>query len=525
VPIVSSDQRVLSRRGFLQTAGVAAAQSDVNNTTAAPPNILFLMADQFRFDGLGRNGNPLVRTPHLDRLAAESANFANAFVQAPVCVPSRVSYFTGRYPHSHKNRVNYTPCDSREIFLQRMLKDSGYRTGCVGKLHFTPPTNEHARSTGFDRVLLHDGVGATDPYSDYLKWRREHDPQHAIPYTALAKNIPSGKNPFRGAIDYEFTPTHWTGEETCKMLREFAASPKPFFLLASFFKPHSPFDTQAPYDSLFDQVDFPLPKRVSLEDIRKLPPPLQKLILRNRTPEYTIDPQRLEWMYRSYYAAVAMVDYEIGRILEVLESSGRSKDTIVIFATDHGAQLLEHGLMDKNVFFESSVHVPFLFRYPTRVIPSRPQELIEMVDVMPTLLELCSIPRSKAVQGRSFATLISGSGSYQPRDAVFSENIIPEVITGGQLNMPFVPGEGVAGIRHPDAKMIRTARWKLNYYPGHGEELYDLADDPHEERNLAVESAHGAAVSELRHKILDWMITADENDQIAERWLAKRDLA
>ncbi|HEY3841572.1 MAG TPA: sulfatase-like hydrolase/transferase [Bryobacteraceae bacterium] len=499
-----------TRRTFLQTTASAAAAPA---QTRRASSILFLMADQFRYDCLGANGNRLIHTPNLDRLASQSANFSNAFVQSPVCVPSRVTYFTGRYAHSHKNRVNYTPCDPSEVFLQRMLKDAGYQTGCVGKLHFYPPTAEHARSTGYDRVLLHDGVGSTDPYSDYVKWRRTHDPKAATPYTALAKDIAPGKNPFRSAIDYEYTPTHWTGEESCRMLQDFTASPKPFFLLASFFKPHSPFDTPAPYDSLYDNVDMPLPRhRATLEDIQKLPLPLQKLILRGNGREYQTDPQRLQWMYRSYYAACSMVDYELGRILDVLEKSGRADDTIVVFGTDHGAQLLEHGLMDKNVFFESSVHVPFLMRFPGHIAPSRPDELIGMVDVLPTLLEYCGIPVPKRVQGRSFA-------SPGPRQMVFSENIIPEIITGGNMKMAFVPGQGVAGIRHPDAKMVRTSKWKLNYYPGNGEELYDLENDPHEERNLASEAAHRNTVSDLRQAILDWMITADENDQIAEKWL------
>jgi choline-sulfatase len=502
-----------TRRAFLQSAAASAAQAP---STSSRPNILFLMADQFRYDCLGANGNKIIRTPNLDRLAAQSANFSNAFVQSPVCVPSRVCYFTGRYAHSHKNRVNYTPCDSSEVFLQRTLKDAGYQTGCVGKLHFYPPTAEHARATGYDRVLLHDGVGSTDPYSDYIKWRKEHDPQASVPYSALAKGVEPGKNPFRGAIDYQHTATHWTGEETCRMLRDFSASPKPFFLHASFFKPHSPFDTQAPYDSMYDGIEIPLPHRTTLEEIQKLPEPLQKLILRGAGREYLTDPKRLEWIYRSYYAACSMVDYEMGRILDELERSGRAQDTIVLFGTDHGAQLLEHGLMDKNVFFESSVHVPFLVRYPVRVQASRRDEFVEMVDVLPSLLDFCGIPIPKRVQGRSFARGSAG------REMAFSENIIPEIITGGNLEMAFVPGQGVAGIRHPDAKMVRTRRWKLNYYQGHGEELYDLENDPHEERNLARDPARRETVSELRQAILNWMITADENDQIAERWLLER---
>ncbi len=499
-----------TRRDFL-TSTAAASAAQVAGPTR--PNILFLMADQFRFDCLGANGNRLIHTPNLDRLAAESANFSNAFVQAPVCVPSRVSYFTGRYPHSHKNRVNYTPCDPREVFLQKMLKNAGYQTGTVGKLHLYPPTVEHAHESGWDRVQLHDGVGSTDRYSDYNRWRRANDPHAATPYSALAKGVPAGKNPFRAAVEYQFSPEHWTGEETCKMLREFTEARKPFFLYSSFFKPHSPFNTATPYDSMYDGVEIPLPKRVTLQDLQKLPLPLQKLILRGRSPEYLIPPERLEWMYRSYYGAVSMVDYEIGRIFKELDNSGQGRGTIVIFGTDHGAQLLEHGLMDKNVFFEASVHVPFLFRYPGGAGAGKRDEFVEMVDLVPTLLELCGLIVPKYVQGRSFAKPAPG------REMVFSENIIPEIITGGALDMAFVPGKGVAGIRHPDAKMVRTRQWKLNYYPGNGAELYDLVNDPHEERNLVNDPQQKGRVGELRQALLDWMITADENDQIAERWL------
>lgn len=507
----------MTRRTFVQSAAGAMMASQASPGTR--PNVLFFMADQFRYDCIGANGNDRIRTPRLDGLAKESANFSNFFVQAPVCVPSRVSYFTGRYAHSHKNRVNYTPCDPREVFLQRMLHESGYQTGVVGKLHYYPPTAAHAKSTGFDRVLLHDGVGATDPYSDYVRWRATHDPHSSVPYTALAKDVPTGKNPFRAAMSYEYSPTHWTGEESCRMLRDFCSSGRPFFLFSSFFKPHSPFETPAPYDSMYDGEDLPLPPRVTLADIQKLPLPVQKLILRGK-PEYDTDPQRLEWMYRSYYAAVSMVDYEIGRVLDELDRSGQSKNTIVIFGADHGAQLLEHGLMDKNVFFESSVHTPFLARFPERIRPGRYDQLTEAVDLVPTLLDLCGVATPDRIQGRSFASLVTGQGDDKGREVVFSENIIPEVITNGaSLNMPFVPGKGIAGIRHPDAKMVRSREWKLNYYPGHGCELYDLRNDPAEEHNMASEARNAGTVADLKQLLLDWMITADENDQIAPRWL------
>jgi choline-sulfatase len=492
-----------TRRGFLQVSAAAGAVGESRR-----PNVLFIMADQFRADCLGVNGNKIIRTPNLDRLAAQSANFTHTFVQAPVCVPSRISFFTGRYPHSHKNRVNYTPCDSREVMIAKILQQAGYQTGSDGKLHFYPPTPEHARSTGFERVVLDDGVSSTDPFSDYVKWRNPRDPKARIHYHALAQDRAPGGNPFRGEIEYKFTPTAWVGAKSTEMLREFASSPRPFFLFASFFKPHAPHTVPVSFDSMYDGAEIPLPRAVTLEEIRTLPQPVQRQILRGR-PEFDMDRTRLQWIYRSYYAGISMVDREVGRILEELERSGKAQDTIVIFTSDHGDQLLEHGLQGKNLFFEASVRVPLLLCVPNHVPPAKHPELVETIDLMPTILNFCGIPVPENCQGRPFA----------PREVVFAENIIPEVITGHTLDMPFVPGQGVGGIRHPDAKMVRTRRWKLNYYPANGGELYDLENDPGEFRNLYVDPAHQGLVRELQGQILDWLITADENDQIARHWL------
>ncbi len=487
------------------------------------PNILILFADQFRLDCLGANGNRLIKTPNLDRLASGAANFSNHYVQAAVCVPSRISYFTGRYPHSHKNRVNYTPCDSREVMIQRVLRDNGYQTGSVGKLHFYPPTDAQAMSTGFDRVYLDDGVQSTDPYSDYVRWRKGNDPKADLSIYRPAGSVLAGKNPFHSDVDYEFTPTHWTGMESVKLLREFCASPKPFFLYSSFFKPHSPHVVSSPYDSMYDDVVIPLPKLATLDDMRKLPLPVQKQIA--RSPLYEVDPTRFQWMYRSYYAGISMVDHEVGQILDELERSGRADNTIIVFATDHGDQLGEHGLEGKNVLFEASVHTPLLVRFPNHVVAGQYSQLVGAVDLLPTLLEFCGLRVSDHVEGQSYAPLITGNAdSYTPREAIYCENIIPEVFApptriGTSSYHPFVPGHGEEGILHPDTKMIRTKRWKMNYYPTCDGELYDLENDPGETRNLWGDAAAAEVQRELKHTLLNWLITADENDQIAERWL------
>ena len=436
-----------------------------------------------------------------------------------MCVPSRLSFFTGRYPHSHKNRVNYTPYQQPQPKMQKLLRDAGYQTGSVGKLHFHPPTAAHARDTGFDRVMLDDGIGRTDPYSDYVKWRNKHDPNAAVNYHATVPNPAPGKNPFRAVIDKQYTPAAWTGAETRAMLRDFASSSKPFFLFSSYFKPHAPNTVPEPYASMYDDVEIPLPKPVDLEYIHRLPPPVQKMILRD-TPRYNTARERLRWIYRSYYGDVTMLDAEIGATLDELERSGKADNTIIIVTSDHGDQLLEHGLFGKNVFFESSVRIPLLVGWTGRIRPGTYSDLTESIDVLPSVLDLCGIPVPDHIQGRSFTPLIAGNRSlYHPRGASFAENIMPEVITQGDRGFFFVPGHGVGGIRHPDAKMARTNRWKLNYYIGHGGELYDLENDPGEWNNLYSDPGYRSIVGDLKGRLLDWIIAADENDQIARHWL------
>lgn len=485
----------------------------------AQPNILFIMTDQHRWDCIGANGNDLIKTPNLDRLAAEGANFTHFFVQAPVCVPSRVSFFTGRYPHSHRNRVNYTPLDTREVLMQRRLHDAGYVTASVGKLHYHPPTKAEALRTGFDFVELHDAVGPLDRFSDYIAWRERHDPLAHRPHRALAKDIPDGKNPFRQAIDEKHSETTWTGERTRHQIRELATGEKPFFLFSSFWKPHSPFEVPQPFDAMYDDVEIPLPRQMTLDQIMDLPAPLRSLILRFR-PSYDTDREKLQWMYRSYYGAISHIDREVGLILKELDAAGLADNTIVVFSSDHGDQMLEHGLMGKNCFFESSVRVPFIIRYPKHVRPGQYSELVESVDLLPTLFELAGLPEPYENQGHSLAGLIgTGGGEYAERDAVFSENVIPEVITGNRESFEFIKGEGIRGIRHPDAKMVRTRRWKYVYYPEGFAELYDLESDPDEMTNLADDPKYREQVYQMKDRLLHWLTTADEADQIAPRWL------
>lgn len=504
---------------LLLTWLVGAGPGTLSAASAAHPNILFIMTDQHRWDCLGANGNPIIRTPNFDRLAAGAANFTHAFVSSPVCVPSRVSFFTGRYSHSHRNRVNYTPLDRGEVLMQARLKAAGYATATVGKLHLHPPTVEEAERTGFDVVDLHDASGPLDRFSSYVKWLREKNPVRANSYRAVAKSIEKGGNPFRAAIADEFSETTWTGLRARHHLENLTKGTKPFFLNVSFWKPHSPWEISVPWDRMYSDVTIPLPHAMSLEEIQRLPPPLQALILRGK-PVYEMDREQLQWAWRSYYAAISQVDREVGLILDQLERSGAADNTVVVFSSDHGDQMLEHGLMGKNCFFDSSVRVPFMIRYPGRVKPKKHDDLIETVDLLPTLFELAGLPVPYLTQGRSLVPLITGDGrSWEPRTAVFSENVIPEVITHNKSDFAFEKGKGIKGTRHPDAKMVRTRQWKYNYYPDGFAELYNVERDPGERINLHGDPAYAAVEATMKDHLLKWLCTADEADQIAPRWL------
>src|SRR6185437_11222764 len=364
------------------------------------------------------------------------------------------------------------------------------------------PTKEEALRSGFDSVELHDGVPFTDAWSDYVRWRHANDPLNYLPYRSTVKQVAPGKNPFRSNIAAQFTDTAWTGERSREQLRRLAAAKKPFFLYSSFWKPHGPFEVAEPYDSMYDQVDFPLPRGTTLADVQKFPLPLAKLVLRGGPKILDIPADRLQWMYRSYHGTINHVDAEIGRLLDTLKELGLADNTIVVFSADHGAQMMEHGIMDKNCFFEASVRVPFIIAWPGKIKPGQHAELIETIDLLPTLFELAGLPEPTSCQGRSFAPLIADRGrKYQPHEAIFSENIIPEVITGGNASMPFEKGRGVAGIRHPDAKMVRTERWKYNYYPEGYAELYDLEADPNEQINLAGRSEQREVEAEMKDRL------------------------
>jgi arylsulfatase A-like enzyme len=446
-----------TRRQFLGAAAASLAAA------AAPDpkwNLLIITNDQHRADCLGCYGNPVVKTPNTDRLASQGVRFDNHFVQAPQCVPSRVSLHTGRYPHTHRVPTNSYLLPESEQTLAKTLNAQGYRTACVGEMPFAP----RAYTGGFQQVL------ASNP--EYDRFLASHN----------LKFPPAG-----GPFQAQAVP--WTDDldETAffaQHARDFVKANRsnPFFLHVNFRRPHHPFNPPAPYDRMYVGAKFP-PSHVRPGEMANKPPQQKAAIessvgfdLRTMT---TADLDRVK---AYYYGMITENDKHIGTILDELKAQGLDDRTVVVFNADHGEMLGDHGLLFKGSYmYDAVVRTPLIVRAPGKVqAGSVRSDLVEEVDVMPTLLELLGVAAPSGVQGQS---LLGG----KRKSAVFAE--------------------------FPTIKMARTREWKLVHYPRakYGE-LYHLSEDPHELYNLWDDPKHAGARAEMEGVLADWLIaTADPN--------------
>lgn len=444
----------ISRRTFLGTASAGLALAAERKW-----NLLIVTNDQHRADCLGCSGNPVIRTPHTDRLASEGVRFGSAFVHAPQCVPSRVSLHTGRYPHTHRVPTNSYLLPESEITLAKVLNANGYRTACVGEMPFAP----RAYTGGFQQVLANN--------KDYDRF-----------LAAKGLKFPPAEGPFQAS------PVPWTDDldETAffaRRAREFVKSNRenPFFLHVNFRRPHHPFNPPAPFDRMYAGAKFPASYARTGEMANK--PPQQKAALENSVgfDLRTMTAADLDRVKSYYYGMITENDQYIGTILDELKSSGLDDHTVVVFNADHGEMLGDHGLLFKGSYmYDGVVQIPLIMRAPGR-LPSGTvvDSLVEEVDVMPTLLELLEVKAPDGVQGQSLVNLAKNPRSRH-KDCVFAE--------------------------FPTIKMARTREWKLVHYTKakHGE-LYHLTEDPHELTNLWDDPRFAPARADMEARLSDWL--------------------
>jgi len=457
-------------------------------------NVLWIMVDQHRADCLGCMGNPVVRTPNLDRLAAEGTLFENAFCQSPVCMASRASVFTGRYPEAVRIRGMGVLPPSETTFPE-ILQRNEYRTGAFGKVHLTPekytkqdlqsdvpildwrrfaeeaaiwpiPPDPCKEDYGFQTHL-----GCDDAcQGNFHAWLRRE-----APHLAERKPERFGEEApgdlYVSPYPSEHHQSTYIASEAINFIRSQDAD-KPWFTFCSFIAPHHPFEAPADQIARYDGADIPLSSREIGVDMQDPPDRIAGAI--GEMWRYSEAVQRRILLH--YYASISLIDDCVGRLLDTLQETGQRDNTLVLFVSDHGEFVGGHGLLRKPSFhYDEVVRVPLILRYPNNTPGRNVSRLVELTDVYPTLLGLLGIPLNPGVQGMDWSAAL-GSGEPIGRPDIYSDmhDMDPMVCEKG-------------GGPYTCCRTFRTERWKLNVYPTasfKSGQLFDLINDPAETTNL-----------------------------------------
>ena len=425
------------------------------------PNILWYCTDQQRFDTVGALGNPHVQTPTLDRLGAEGVPLTHAYCQSPICTPSRSSFLTGMYPsrvHNTRNGNESFP-DSPPV-ITKLIAESGYECGLVGKFHL--------QSAGYrTEPRLADG---------YTYWKFSHAPRDDWPdghdYADWVRQRGGDLDAMRHSeegVHPELHQTTWASERAIEFIRR--PHSQPWLLSVNIYDPHPPFIPPKAYAERFDPALLPGPyfRESDLAQQQKLSGiDFQGEVKR---PE----DRDAKAIQADYYAMIAQIDDQFARILEVLEETGQRESTVIIFTSDHGEALGDHGLLEKGCrFYEGLVRVPLIFSWPGHFQSGlQCHGLVELLDMTATIVDAAGLPQPEYMQGRSLIPILCGEAPPdQFRDFVRCEYF-------DALDQHFTDGTGTF------ATMYRDRRYKLSVYHGHNlGELYDLQEDPWEFNNL-----------------------------------------
>ncbi len=431
------------------------------------PNLLLLMTDQMRGDCLGIAGHPVVQTPYLDQLASEGVYFPRAYTACPVCIPARRTLMTGKTPASHGVTMNYDAWLHGRT-LPGELSAAGYQTHLVGKLHLWPERKLY----GFDSADWSDGPGHGGDYYRWLAKQGVHIPEAGLAHGADRNGWVA--RPWH--LEERLHFTNWATDCALEFL-ERRDPTTPFFLKVSYHQPHQPCTPPMAYWDRYIHMDLPEPvvgdwARVFDEPQRGLP------VASWRT---WLTPALRKQFQAGYYGVINHIDDQIGRILHAIPHN-----TVVLFVSDHGEMLFDHQWIRKRSAFEGSANVPFLARFPGHLgVQQRSvrSEVVELMDVMPTLLDLAGAPTPEGVDGRSLLPLLRGE-SDEWREYLHGECAeVPSLGSGQQY--------------------LTDGKRKYIWYPGTGaEQLFDLEHDPRELHELSTDPAWADELATWRARMV-----------------------
>jgi arylsulfatase A-like enzyme len=462
------------------------------------PNILLICTDQQRYDALGCSGNPYLPTPAIDRLAAEGTRFDRCYTASPVCAPARASLLTGLLPHAHGLWANGVALPPTSPLLGRLLADAGYDCGLVGKLHLAPCLG------GREEARLDDGFR-------FFEWA--HDPMHGSPanryHAWLQENFPelwqeqnATGGPVGVNVPTEAHYSHWVADQTIRYLREERDQTKPYFFVANFFDPHHPFAAPDEYVKKFRaQVPEPIgPSRPTPDR-----PPIQQESSRasyngHERGFQSYSTEEIQDVIANYYAMVALIDDEVGRILRVLEDAGLADDTLVIFTSDHGEMLGDHAQLLKGpLFYEGAVRVPLVMRWPGHIPAGTTRDdLVQLHDLFATFLGVGGVTPPAHTHSTDLLPIARGESAGR-------SHVITEYRNSGHPYDPPV-----------HATMLRDERYKVVVHHGPpateragAGELYDLDNDPDELKNLWADPSHAGTRARLVEHLLNALVATE----------------
>jgi arylsulfatase A-like enzyme len=470
------------------------------------PNILIIMTDQQKATASHLYGNPNCETPSLAALARQGVRYEHAVTPHPLCMPARVSFWSGQYPHSHGSRRNETPMRAGVEHAARIWHEAGYHLGLIGKNHCFARAEDLAL---FDTwcEISHGGLPAHDEPRG-MRWFR---PRQGIDAAHQARHTLVAQNPrFGYAVTDHPLEDYSTGLVTGQTVRFLEQHQhEPFALWVSYPDPHEPWVAPRAYADRF--------------------PPEQIVLPQWRANEFDdgTAPERNRILYRMlgvreddpgvYYGMIRFIDDGVGEIMAALQTLGLAEKTIVIFCSDHGDFMGEHAMQCKGgVFYDCLTRVPLIMAWPGTLPAGKVDDsMVNLIDIVPTLLHLQGLPIPRSMHGQLLPTVTAARG----RDAAFSE-----YGAGGpafrmqdleQLPRPHGRASLIASLRAREAegrrKMVRTRRWKYVHDPmGDLDELYDLAADPWELTNVAAEAGHDAVLAEMRLRLADWSIQTED---------------
>jgi arylsulfatase A-like enzyme len=488
-----------------------------------PRNVLFIMCDQLRADHLSCYGHPYLQTPNIDALARRGVRFERAFVQSGVCGPSRMSFYTGRYPSSHGATWNRVPLSVGEITLGEYLRGTGMDLALAGKTHVMP--DKHGmnrlgidggsalgallREGGFSLVDRYDGHHA-EPEGGYAQYLRRNGYQSEDPWSDFVIaainergekvsgwNMRNVHLPAR--VSAEHSETAYTTGQAIRFIT--SRGDAPWALHLSYVKPHWPYMAPAPYHNMYS-LDQCLPLNRHADELENQHPVLAAYRQQEECANFMRE--EVSNMVRpAYQGLIRQLDDEIGQLWDALEQLGRWEDTLIVFTADHGDYLGDHWLGEKEQFHDTVQRVPYLVYDPsqaadgTRSMASK--HLVEAIDTVPTILDALgqAIPDHR-LEGRSLLALTrSGEGmtNIPWRDAVFSE-----------LDYSYRQARHILGRQTDECRawMVRTEDWKYVHWQGYAPQLFNLKTDPDELQDLGASAAHESVRAAMHQRLFDW---------------------